>query len=335
LTAEPIVTAPPTGEERPVLRGRLAAAAGGAVGSAVLGALCIASSGVLVRLADVSPSTAAAFRCLYAVPMLAAVVLLGRGRHEPRPLRSRLQAGLAGVLLSVDLVLWHHGIVYVGAGLATVLGNLQVVVVAGIAWAVLGEHPGRSLFVALPVVLAGVVLISGVVGSGAYGSDPALGAVLCLLTSVAYSLFLLVHRHVQRGTTGIAGPLLDAVVASAATSAVIGAVMGDLDVTPSWPAHGWLALLALTAQVAGWLLISRSLTHLPAALTSMLLLIQPVGALALAMVVVDESPSAVQLAGSALILAGVVVATAGRDRSPAEEPVPRPAAPEAVPAAGY
>ncbi|HEX9995463.1 MAG TPA: DMT family transporter [Acidimicrobiales bacterium] len=315
-----------------MLRSRLSAAAGGAVGSAVLGALCIASSGVLVRLADVSPTTAATFRCLYAVPMLAVVVLTARGRHERRPLRSRLQAGLAGVLLSVDLVLWHHGIEKVGAGLATVLGNLQVVVVAGVAWALLGEHPGRSLFAALPVVLTGVVLISGVVGADAYGEDPVLGAVLCLLTSVAYSGFILVHRQVQRGTTGIAGPLLDAVVASAATSALIGAVMGDLDVTPAWPAHGWLALLALTAQVAGWLLISRSLTHLPAALTSVLLLIQPVAALGLAVVVVDEAPSPLQLAGCALILVGVVVATAGRDRSSSREPAPRPAAAEAVPA---
>lgn len=315
-----------------MLRRRLTQAGDSAVASAAIGAVCIASSGILVRLAGVSPSTAATFRCLYAVPVLLPVALAARSRHERRPLRLRLLAAAAGAFLAVDLVLWHHTIEAVGAGLATVIGNLQVVVVAGIAWAVLGEHPGRSLFVALPIVLGGVVLISGVVGEGAYGDDPVLGAVLGLLTSVAYSLFILVHRQVQRSTTGLAGPLLDAVAAAAVVSAAIGAVMGDLDVAPSWPAHGWLALLALTAQVIGWLFISRSLSRLAAAITSIILLIQPVAALALAFVILEETPSALQLAGCAAILVGVVVATVGRDRSPAAEPAPRPAATEAVPA---
>ena len=66
---------------------------------------------------------------------------------------------------------------------------------------------------------------------------------------------------------------------------------------PSWPSHGWLALLAVTSQVLGWLLISVSLPRLPAALTSVLLLVQPVGSVALAIVILGEDPSALQLAG--------------------------------------
>jgi drug/metabolite transporter (DMT)-like permease len=61
--------------------------------------------------------------------------------------------------------------------------------------------------------------------------------------------------------------------------------------------------------VLGWLLISVSLPRLPAALTSVLLLIQPVGAVALAMVILDERPSALQLAGVVAVLAGVCFAT--------------------------
>ena len=52
-----------------------------------------------------------------------------------------------------------------------------------------------------------------------------------------------------------------------------GAALGEVDLVPSWPAHGWLALLALTSQVLGWMLISVSLPRLPAALTSVLLLV--------------------------------------------------------------
>ena len=90
---------------------------------------------------------------------------------------------------------------------------------------------------------------------------------------------------------------------------------------PGWSALGWLAVLALTAQVLGWLLISSSLPRLPAALTSVLLLAQPVGALLVSAVLLAEAPTTVQYAGTALILAGVVVATATRPTSSPPAPV--------------
>jgi drug/metabolite transporter (DMT)-like permease len=81
---------------------------------------------------------------------------------------------------------------------------------------------------------------------------------------------------------------------------------------PSWPAHGWLALLAVNSQVLGWLLISVSLPRLPAAVTSVLLMLQPTAAVLLAMVVLGESPSALQLAGVAVVVAGVALAATAR-----------------------
>ena len=45
---------------------------------------------------------------------------------------------------------WHHAIEYVGAGLATVLGNLQVLIVGVVAWLVLGERPSRAMLLAAP-----------------------------------------------------------------------------------------------------------------------------------------------------------------------------------------
>ncbi len=92
-------------------------------------------------------------------------------RHGPRPARDRWIGVAAGFLFSADLITWHHSIANVGAGLATVLGNLQVVLVAFAAWAVLGERPERRIIVAVPVVLTGAVMISGVRESGGYGRD--------------------------------------------------------------------------------------------------------------------------------------------------------------------
>ena len=249
------------------------------------------------------------FRCAYAVPLLAVLAARESRLYGPRPARDHWIGVAAGVLFSADLITWHHSIANVGAGLATVLGNLQVVLVAFAAWAVLGERPERRIIVAVPVVFTGAVMISGVLESGGYGRDPVLGTVFGLTTTVAYAAFILVLRQVNRDLRRPAGPLLDATAAAAVVSAVAGAIIGDVDLVPSWPSHAWLALLALTSQVIGWLLISVSLPRLPAALTSVLLLVQPIGAVVLAVIILGEEPSALQLGGTAVILAGICMAT--------------------------
>ena len=299
--------------------------AGRPVLAALLGACCIAFSGPLVRLADVPPSTAAVFRCLLAVPVLALLARSEDRRHGALPMRTRRTAALAGVFFACDLVLWHHAIEAVGAGLATVLGNLQVIVVAVVAWWLMGERPHAGLVASVPVLLVGVALVSGALGGETYGEDPRLGVLLGLATSVAYAGFILVLRSGSRDLRRLAGPLLWASGSAAVSSALLGLVLGELAV-PDLRALAWLVLLALTAQVCGWLLISSSLPRLPAALTSVLLLAQPAGALAVSAVVLGEEPTAVQLAGAAAILAGVVLATATRPKAtvapePAREPV--------------
>ncbi|HEX9634489.1 MAG TPA: DMT family transporter [Candidatus Limnocylindria bacterium] len=280
--------------------------------AAVLGALSIAFSGILVRLADVEPSTAALFRCAYALPFLGLLALAERRAYGPRPAGQRWLALLAGVFFAIDLVAWHHTINLVGAGLATVLGNTQVVIVAVLAWLILGERPPGRTLLALPVVVLGVVLISGVIGSGAYGRDPAMGVVLGVGTGLAYAGFLLVLRRGNADLRRPAGPLFDATLAAAVASVLIGLPLGEIDIVPTWPSHGWLLALALSSQVVGWLLISISLPRLPAALTSVVLTLQPIGSVLLAMVILGEAPSAVQLLGAATILAGLLLATVRR-----------------------
>ena len=294
---------------------------------AVAGAVCIAFSGILVRLADVAPSTAALYRCAYALPVLALLALWERRRYGPRERRQRVLAWAAGLLFAVDLVAWHHCIAAVGAGLATVLGNVQVVLVGLIAWALLKERPEAKVLAAVPVVLVGVVLISGVIGAGAYGDEPLLGVVFGVLTALAYSGFLLVLRAGNADLRRPAGPLFDATLAAMLGSLAIGAPLGELDLAPSWPAHAWLATLALTSQALGWLLISVALPRVPAALTSVVLTLQPVMAVVLAMLLVDEDPSSVQLLGIAVVIGGILLATVGQRRAAGAQPAAQAAAP--------
>ena len=68
-------------------------------------------------------------------------------------------------------------------------------------------------------------------------------------------------------------------------------------------------MLALGVQVVGWLLISISLPRLPAALTSVVLTIQPVASVLLGIWILSEAPSRLQLLGVVFILAGLLLAT--------------------------
>lgn len=279
------------------------------VAAAVLGALALAFSAIFVRLADVSPSTAAIFRCVYALPPLAILAWYERHRYGPPVPGTARLAWVAGVFFAIDLVLWHHSIGLLGAGLATVLGNSQVVIVPLAAWLLLGERPGARIGAAVAVVLIGVVLISGVIGTGAYGDDPVLGVAFGLGTGAAYAGFILVQRSANADHRRSAGPLLAATASAAIVALLIGLPLGEVDLVPSWPAHGWLIALGLLVQVVGWLLISISLPRLPAAVTSVVLTIQPVASVLMGMWFLAEAPSVVQLAGVALVLAGLLITT--------------------------
>ncbi|MEV5409390.1 DMT family transporter [Thermopolyspora sp. NPDC052614] len=273
---------------------------------AVAGALVIATSAPLVRLSQTAPATSALFRCGYALPALFALAWFERRRRGPMPWRERRQAWLAGLFFALDLLFWHLSIRYVGAGLATVLGNLQVVVVAFAAWALLAERPSRHLMIATPPVLFGAALISGVFDAAPYGADPALGVLFGLLTSLTYSAFLLVLRSGSGENRRVSGPLAHATLVATVLIAALSPLFGGADPVPSWPAHGWLLLLALGPQVLGWVLITYSLPRQPAALTALLLLIQPVATVAISAAALAERPSPFQLTGCVLIALGVL-----------------------------
>lgn len=292
------------------------------VAAAAAGAICISSSAVLMKLASTaSPSVVALGRCAFALPVLGALALRERkrgGGTTPMPSRSRWLARLAGVFLAADLILWSHTIAAIGAGLGTVVGNLEVLIIALLAWLVLGERPSRSLVLASPVMLAGLVLVGGLAdmgGSHAYGTDPVLGVGLGVGVAVLYAVYILMLRQATSSSgagTAVATPLFEATAGGVAGSVLIGLAVHDLRLGPPWPALGWLVLLALTSQVVGWLLITVSMPRLAAGMIGALLLIQPAGSVALSYLFLGERPSPLQLAGVALVLAGVVVAVAGR-----------------------
>ena len=271
---------------------------------ALAGILGISFSAVFVRLASVSPVTAAFYRAAYAIPVLAALSAFSRGA-DPRPRDARLLAVASGLLLALDLSVWHASIALVGVGLATVVANVQVVFVALGAWIFSGERPSFGNTATVGVVLCGLALTSGLARGDAYGASPGLGTALGVVAGGCYAGFLLTFRAANKSLAPTAGPLLDSTLGTAAGSLLVAPFDPHFAFAPHLPAHAWLLLLALVSQVAGWLFIATALARLPALETSVLLLVQPVFSLVWGVLFFAEDLSSLQWVGSSLVLGGV------------------------------
>jgi len=287
-----------------------------------LGAATISSSAVFVAESGASPVSTAFYRAALALPLLVLLAVLEQRRHGPRPLAQRLRAALAGVFLAVDLILWTHAITDVGAGAATVLGNLQVLFVAGLAWLLWKERPSRAVAFALPVVMIGVVLVSGLLEKSASSQHPLAGICYGVGTSIAYAGYLLTLRRSSSTSAHVAGPVAESTAGAAVAALAFGLVFGGLGLHPLWPSIGWLLALALLSQTAGWLFITSSLPRLPAAVSSLMLLLQPAASLALAAVILGQRPSPLQILGAVLTCGGALAASLSSTRTARDAPAP-------------
>lgn len=274
------------------------------------GACILGMTSILYELSGVSPATGAFFRCLYALIPLAALALVQR-RREPVSSADapwKAKAALAGTFLGIDLVLWHESIHAIGAGLSTVLLNLQVLFVAVLGYVVLRQRIGKPLLLSLPLLLIGVALVAGM-STSLTGSNPAVGATYAIVAAGAYAVYIFLMGLATRAAGRTAAPMLVSTVATTLTAGMIGIATGTLDLTPSWSAQVWLVLLALVSQVVGWLLVASASRRLPASAVAASLVLQSASALVFGAVLLAQVPSPTQWVGAGLILVGVVVAT--------------------------
>jgi drug/metabolite transporter (DMT)-like permease len=255
----------------PAARRRVTAALWQVAGGAVL----LSVAPVFVKLARVPPTVTGFYRMLVGGLVLLA---LGMARRERlwRGGRAFGYAALAGLAFAFDLIFWHRSIQLVGPGLATILANFQVFMLAGFGVVALGERPGWRLIVGIPLALVGLLLLVGVDWAALAGGYR-LGVSFGLLTAVSYGSYLLALRTSQ-ARTGRLEPIPNLMTICFVTTAVLTVSIGLERVTLAIPdAHTALLLLAygLTAQVVAWLLISHGLPHVGAGRAGLVLLLQP------------------------------------------------------------
>jgi drug/metabolite transporter (DMT)-like permease len=282
--------------------------------AALIGATIISFSAIFFALSGADPLTGAFYRVGYAIPILF-VIWWVRRHLDHRSARSRWLALAAGVALGLDMWSWHTSIGYIGAGLATLIANVQVVLVAIAAWLFFGERPPRVTVYAIPVILVGVALVSGLGQDNAFGSNPLRGTFLALLAAVFYAIFLLTMKFTNTVQAPAAGPLLEVSFGGLVTISIIGLLRPGIDFGFDWPSSGWLLVLALGPQVVAWLLIGYALPRLPAAETATIVLLQPALTMIWAAMIFDERPSSLQIAGAVTVMVGVGVVAISSARS--------------------
>ena len=282
---------------------------------ALAGAVAISFSPVFYIYSDTNPSTGAFFRMLYALPALALLAYLVR-KSDTRSSRTRWTAFGAGLILAPDMLSYHSSMIFIGIGIATLIGNSQVIIVTLASWKLFGEKPNQAILVSLPVVIIGLALISGIADTDPYGEDPVKGVVFGTMAAFFYSSFLILFRYSNRELAPSSSVQLDATAGAALGLLVLGLLplssmaIEPMELQPTWPGHGWLIVLAILCQVAGWLAIAHALPRLPAAHTSFAILLQPVLTLVWGYVILhQEGHSQNQVIGIFLVLAAIIAVT--------------------------
>ena len=281
----------------------------GAFWRLLAGAALISTTSIFVRYAHVAPTVSAFYRVAFGGAMLV-VLLSARRQWRGVGWRDALWLLLPALAFAVDLMMWHRSIQLIGPGLATLIGNFQVFVMALAGVVLYRERLDWRFFAGVAMAMLGLWLL---VGFDWHGLDAGyrFGIVLGVLTGIAYAVYMLSLRQAQlrcvQLTPERALCLLSLLCALMLALAVVGE--GESFAIPDM--QSWLALLALAfvGQVLGWVLIARAMPQLPASLVGLLLLLQPALSFVLDVLLFARATTALAWFGLALSLLGIFVAS--------------------------
>jgi drug/metabolite transporter (DMT)-like permease len=274
-------------------------------------------SAILVRWAGVPGPVSAFYRVLIAaavlIPWRLARSAAGRGRPPGYPRVSRRAMWIAvggGVFFALDLALWNSAVLETRAALASILGNNTPIFVGLLSWMRWGRRPRASFWVGLGLSLAGCLLIVNVSLKGTAGVPGELtGDLLALTASVFFAAYLMTTEHVRASMDTLTFNTLAIVGSLAALFVMCAALRLPLG---GYPPRTWAALVALglVSQLGAYYALVYALGHLPATVTSVGLLAQVPSTAILAMLLLHEPLTAMQIAGGAVVLAGIYVVNA-------------------------
>jgi len=286
----------------------------------IAGGAAISLTGVLVRYAHVPPTVSGFWRMAFGGGLLTlSLVALRQWR------RMRWSDALwmlpPALAFAADLFIWHRSIRDVGPGLATLLANLQVFIMALAGVLLHRERLGPRFLIGLAFAFGGLWLMVGQAWD-TFDAAHRLGVLFGLLTGFCYAAYMLSFRHAQQHRSLLPAAQLLAIM-SLLSAGVLGLLATFEDAAFTIPdAHSLLALVALgvVGQCLGWVLISRAMPQLPTSLVGLLLLLQPVLAFLLDVLLFHRATRPLEWLGLALSLCGIFIGSL-RSRATADAPV--------------
>ncbi|MCB5200870.1 DMT family transporter [Neorhizobium sp. T786] len=276
----------------------------------VLGGIAIGASPIFVRLSEVGPISTGFWRLALALIPLSIWSIVSSRKDEVGPvgLRDYLLLILPGLTLAVDLVAWHISLHMTSVANATLLANLAPVFVTLIGWFLFKTVVSRIFLLGLGLAIAGVVTLKG--GPAALADGHLTGDAIAVLAAAFYACYILAIGRLRSrfGTNRI----MIWSSASAALSILPFALYFEGNILP-FSLYGWaiVAGLAFISHAGGQVAITYALAYLPAAFSSLTLLLQPVVAAILAWWILAEAVTPLQATGGIIVLIGILVARRG------------------------
>ena len=284
------------------------------------GAVIISFSPVFVRLAVVEPTVAAFYRCFLGALVLMSLALI-KGEPLWRGRQKTALALIAAVSFGLDLTFWHYSIKAVGPGIATILANLQVFFLAGMAMIFFKERPGVGVFFAMAVAVCGVTLL---VGINRFQSDLHFraGVFFGLSAALAYAVYIIFLRRLQDGEKRSA-QLMNIAMMSLTCASLLGTAawfQGEHFVLPD--SKSWIAMIAygVLCQGLGWFLISTGLPQMEASRAGLLLLLQPTFAFIWGIFIFAHPTTGVEYFGAGLALTAIYLGSVNQKTAPKRVP---------------
>ena len=282
------------------------------------GATCIGMAPILVRISELYALPTAFYRLFLALPWLWLwTVTYDKGaKHgskalEPSPGKQWLGIALGGVFFALDMAFWHESLHHTSIANATLLTNTAPIFVALAARFLFHERLTRFFLIGMCLALVGGVLLSGFhldsQGEHLYGDG------MAMLAALFYAAYMLSIKWLRSSMDTL--PMLARMgLFSTATLGLISLVSEQTMIPASWT--GWVTLcsLAFIGQVLGQGLIAYGFKHLPASLSALSLLLQPLVASLAAWMILKETMSPIQIVGGIIVLYGISLARKTENR---------------------
>lgn len=278
----------------------------------LLGAAALACGGVFIRQSELPPTASAVYRVGLAAPLLFLLNAFVAGRASrlaagPRNgiMRGHRRLLAVGFIFSGNLALYHWAMSLTTLANSNLLANLAPIFVVIGGRIFFKQRFSKGFLAGMSMALIGAFVLI----SARFDLRSAFfhGNLLGVASGMFYGAYLLAVSRMRSefDTTAL---MAWSSLGSFLVLLPAALLMGE-QLLPQ-TLHGWLVLLALAlvSHVAGQGLIAYALAKLPAGLSSVTLLVQPVFAAALGWVLLQERLDAAEIVGGLIVLAGIGVA---------------------------